>query len=91
MNKSELSAVIAEKTGLSKKNSENVVNLTFDTIKETIETGEKVQLAGFGIFDVKTRDARMGRNPKTKEEIQIPSSRVPVFKASKAFKESVDK
>ncbi len=91
MNKSELSAVIAEKTGLSKKDSENVVNLTFDTIKETIETGEKVQLAGFGIFDVKTRDARMGRNPKTKEEIQIPSSRVPVFKASKAFKESVDK
>ena len=91
MNKSELSAVIAEKTGLSKKDSENVVNLTFDTIKETIETGEKVQLAGFGIFDVKTRDARMGRNPKTKEEIQIPSSRGPVFKASKAFKESVDK
>ena len=91
MNKSELSAVIAEKTGLSKKDSENVVSLTFDTIKETIETGEKVQLAGFGIFDVKTRDARMGRNPKTKEEIQIPSSRVPVFKASKAFKESVDK
>ena len=91
MNKSELSAVIAEKTGLSKKDSENVVSLTFDTIKETIETGEKVQLAGFGIFDVKTRDARMGRNPKTKEEIQIPASRVPVFKASKAFKESVDK
>ncbi len=91
MNKSELSAVIAEKTGLSKKDSENFVNLTIDTIKETIETGEKVQLAGFGIFDVKTRDARMGRNPKTKEEIQIPASRVPVFKASKAFKESVDK
>ena len=91
MNKSELSAIIAEKTGLSKKDSENFVNLTIDTIKETIETGEKVQLAGFGIFDVKTRDARMGRNPKTKEEIRIPASRVPVFKASKAFKESVDK
>ncbi len=91
MNKSELAAVIAEKSGLTKKDSENLVNLAFDTIKETIETGEKVQIAGFGIFDVKNRDARIGRNPKTKEEIQIPASRVPVFKASKAFKETVDK
>lgn len=91
MNKSELITVISEKAGLSKKDSERVVNVTFDTIKETVEAGEKVQLAGFGIFDVKTRDARVGRNPKTKEEIQIPASRVPVFKAGKAFKDSVDK
>lgn len=91
MNKSELITVISEKTGLSKKDSERVVSVTFDSIKETVEAGEKVQLAGFGIFDVKMREARVGRNPKTKEEIQIPASRVPVFKASKAFKDSVDK
>ena len=60
-------------------------------ITETIETGEKVQLVGFGVFDVKNREARVGRNPKTKEEIQIPASRVPVFKAGKALKETIDK
>lgn len=91
MNKTELIAVVAEKANLSRKDSENAVNIVFDSIKETVETGEKVQLAGFGIFDVKSREARVGRNPKTREEIQIPASRVPVFKASKAFKDSVDK
>ncbi len=91
MNKTELIAIVAEKTGLSKKDSENAVNVVFDTIKDTVETGEKIQLAGFGIFDVKNREARVGRNPKTREEIQIPASRVPVFKAAKAFKDSVDK
>ena len=64
---------------------------TFQTVEETIETGEKVQLVGFGVFDVKTREARIGRNPKTKEEIKIPASRVPVFKAGKALKDAVDK
>lgn len=91
MNKAELIAEVAEKTGLSKKDSERSVNATLQTISETIETGEKVQLVGFGVFDVKTREARVGRNPKTKEEIQIPASRVPVFKAGKALKDSVDK
>jgi len=91
MNKAELIAAVAGKTGLSKKDSEKAVNATFQTIEETIETGEKVQLVGFGVFDVKTREARIGRNPKTKEEIKIPASRVPVFKAGKALKDSVDK
>lgn len=91
MNKTELIAIVAEKAGLSKKDSENAVNVVFDTIKDTVETGEKIQIAGFGIFDIKTREARVGRNPKTREEIQIPASRVPVFKAAKAFKDSVDK
>ena len=91
MNKAELITEVAEKTGMSKKDSERAVNATLDAIKDTVETGEKVQLVGFGVFDVKKRDARMGRNPKTKEEIKIPASRVPVFKAGKAFKEAVDK
>lgn len=91
MNKTELATIVSEKSGMSKKDSEHVVTLALDAIKEAVEAGEKVQLAGFGIFDVKTRAARMGRNPKTKEEIEIPASRVPLFKASKAFKDSVDK
>ena len=91
MNKAELIAAVAGKTGFSKKDSEKAVNATFQTIEETIETGEKVQLVGFGAFDVKTREARIGRNPKTKEEIKIPASRVPVFKAGKALKDAVDK
>ena len=91
MNKAELIAAVAEKKGLTKKDSERAVNATFQTITETIETGEKVQLVGFGVFDVKNREARVGRNPKTKEEIQIPASRVPVFKAGKALKETIDK
>ena len=91
MNKAELIAAVSEKTGLSKKDGERAVNAMLDTVKETVEAGEKVQLVGFGVFDVKHRDARIGRNPKTKEEIKIPASRVPVFKAGKAFKDSVDK
>ena len=91
MNKAELIAAVAEKTGLSKKDSERAVNATFQTIESTIETGEKVQLVGFGMFDVKTREARKGRNPKTKEEIDIPASKDPVFKDGKAFKDAVDK
>ena len=91
MNKAELIAAVAEQTGLSKKDSERAVNATFEAIKTTVEAGEKVQLVGFGAFDVKTRDARIGRNPKTKEEIKIPASRVPVRKAGKAFKDAIDK
>ena len=91
MNKAELIAAGAEKTGLSKKDSEKAVSATFDVISTTLETGEKVQLVGFGAFEVKTRGARIGRNPKTKEEIEIPATRVPSFKAGKALKDIIDK
>ena len=91
MNKAELVATVAEKAGLSKKDSEKAVNAVLDTITGALETGEKVQLVGFGVFDVKVRGARVGRNPKTKEEIAIPESRVPQFKAGKALKDIVAK
>ena len=91
MNKAELIAAIATKAELSKKDSEKAVNAALDTITETLEIGEKVQLVGFGVFDVKQRGVRMGRNPKTKEEIEIPASRVPTFKAGKALKDAVAK
>lgn len=91
MNKAELIAAVAEKAGLSKKDSEKAVNATLETITFTLEIGEKVQLVGFGVFDVKVRGARIGRNPKTRKEIQIPESRVPQFKAGKALKETVAK
>lgn len=91
MNKEKLIASVAEKTGMSKKDSEKAVNATFDTIVETLVSGEKVQMVGFGVFDVKERDARIGRNPKTKEEIEIPATKVPFFKAGKAMKDAVAK
>ena len=91
MNKAELISAVAEKTGLSKKDSEKAINATFDTITLSMEAGEKVQLVGFGAFDIKERAARIGRNPKTKEEIEIPASRVPVFKAGKALKDAISK
>ena len=81
MNKAELVAAVAEKTALSKKDSEKAVNAAFEAITAALVGGDKVQLVGFGAFEVKERNARVGRNPKTKEEIQIPASRVPVFKA----------
>lgn len=91
MNKAELITAVAEKTGLSKKDCEKAVNATFETIMANLEDGEKVQLVGFGVFDVKERGIRIGRNPKTKEEIEIPATRVPMFKAGKALKEAVAK
>ena len=91
MNKTELIAQVAEKTGLSKKDSEKAVNAAFDTITEALAAGDKVQLVGFGAFEVKERGARIGRNPKTKEEIEIPASRVASFKVGKALKEAVTK
>ena len=89
MNKAELIASVAEKAELSRKDSEKAVNAILETITAALEAGEKVQLVGFGIFDVKTREAHIGCNPKTREEILIPASRVPVFKAGKALKETV--
>lgn len=90
MNKAELIAQVARKADLSKKDSEKAVNAILDTITACLESGEKVQLVGFGVFDVKERGVRVGRNPKTREEIEIPASRVPQFKAGKALKEAVD-
>ncbi len=91
MNKTELVAAVAEKTGMSKKDSEKAVNAAFDSITEALAAGEKVQLVGFGAFEVKERSARIGRNPKTKESIEIPASRVASFKVGKALKDAVSK
>ena len=91
MNKAELVSAVAEKTGMSKKDSEKAVNAAFDSITEALAAGEKVQLVGFGAFEVKERNARVGRNPKTKETIEIPASRVASFKVGKALKDAVSK
>ena len=91
MNKAELVAAVAEKTALSKKDSEKAVNASFEVISAALAAGGKVQLVGFGAFETKERNARVGRNPRTKEEIEIPASRVPSFKAGKALKEAVAK
>ena len=91
MNKTELIAAVAEKAGLSKKDAEKALNATIDTIADALAAGDKVQLVGFGGFETKKREARMGRNPRTKETIQIPASCVPVFKAGKALKDKVAK
>lgn len=91
MNKAELITAVAEKAGLSKKDTEKVINATFDAITAELVAGEKVSLVGFGSFDVKLRGERIGRNPRTKEEVTIPASRVPQFKAGKALKDAVSK
>ena len=89
MNKTELIAAVAEKAELSKKDAEAAVSAVVDSITEALRKGEKVQLVGFGSFEVKKRAARVGRNPKTKEPIEIPASTVPVFKAGKVLKDIV--
>ena len=91
MNKTELIAAVAEKAELSKKDAEAAITAMVDAITEALSQEEKVQLVGFGSFEVKTRAERVGRNPKTKESIQIPASKAPVFKAGKALKDSVAK
>ena len=91
MNKVELIAQIAEKSGLSKKDAEKALAAAVDSITEAVSAGDKVQLVGFGSFEVKQREARVGRNPKTKEAIEIPATRVPVFKAGRALKDAVSK
>lgn len=89
MNKAELINAVAEKAGLSKKDSEAAVSAALEAITATLAEGEKVQLVGFGSFEVKKREERVGRNPKTNEEIKIPASKVPTFKAGKALKDAV--
>ena len=89
MNKTELIAAVAEKAELSKKDAEAAVSAVVDSITEALRKGEKVQLVGFGSFEVKTHAERMGRNPQTKEPIPIPASKAPVFKAGKPLKDAV--
>jgi DNA-binding protein HU-beta len=91
VNKSELITSISEKSGLTKKDAEVALKAFIETVEETLENGDKVQLIGFGTFETRKRAARMGRNPRTKEEIEIPESTVPVFKPGKEFKDRVNK
>ncbi len=89
MNKTELVAAVAEKTGLSKKDSDKAVAAAIESITEALVKGEKVSIVGFGAFDIKERAARTGLNPQTKEEINIPATRVASFKVGKALKDAV--
>jgi len=91
MNKTELISAITADTGLTKKESERALIATIDAITGALISGDKVQLVGFGIFYVKNRAARTGRNPKTKEPIEIPETRTPQFKAGKALRDAVSK
>lgn len=92
MNKSELVASIAEKSNLTKKDAELALNAFISSVEEALVDGDKVQLVGFGTFEVRQRKAREGRNPRNPEEvIQIPASKAPVFRAGKALKEIVNK
>lgn len=91
MNKTELIASVVQSTGVSKKDAEKIVNATFDTIAAQLTAGERVQISGFGIFETKERQARIGRNPQTKASIEIPASTMPTFKPAKALKDAVGK
>lgn len=91
MNKAELVNSVADRTGLTKKDSESIITAVLDTVSDALTGGDKVQLVGFGSFEVKNRKARVGRNPKTKEQISIAASKSPVFKPGKALKDAVNK
>lgn len=91
MNKTELIAATAEKTGLSKKETELILNTALDLITSALTGGDNIRLSGFGNFETKIRKARIGRNPHTKEAVSIPATKVPVFKPSKALKDTVTK
>ena len=90
MNKTELVAAMAEKTGVAKKDAEAALKAFTDVVAEELKKGEKIQLVGFGTFEVSERAERVGRNPLTKEEITIPASKAPKFKAGKALKDTVN-
>lgn len=90
MNKTELIAAVAEKAGLTKKDVEKAVSATLETIKEEVANGGKVQVIGFGTFEARTRKERIGKNPRTSEEVKIAAATVPAFKAGKAFKDVVN-
>ena len=91
MNKAELIAKISEESKLTKKAAETALDAFVTSVEEALKNGEKVQLVGFGTFEVRERAARKGRNPQTKAEIKIPASKAPVFKSGKALKELVNK
>ena len=91
MNKTELITIAAENSGLSKKDAERVLNAAIDAITASLVNGDKVQISGFGSFETKDREARMGRNPHTGEAMEIAASRVPAFKASKTMKDALGK
>src|SRR5699024_1911128 len=91
MNKTDLVNAVAEKSELSKKDAGKAVDAVFESIMDSLSEGEKVQIIGFGNFEVRDRSARKGRNPQTGEEIEIPASKVPAFKAGKALKDAVKK
>ena len=91
MNKTELIAAAAERSGLTKKDAEKALNAAIDAITAALVAGDKVQVSGFGIFEAKAREARVGRNPRTGEAMEIAASKVPGFKASKTLKDAVSK
>lgn len=91
MNKTELIQAIAEKEGMEKKAAEKAVNAVFESIGDALASGEKLQIVGFGTFEVRDRPEKQGRNPKTGEPITIPASKMPAFKAGKGLKEKVAK
>lgn len=89
MNKTDLVGQVAGTTGMTKKDVEKTVNAFFDAVEEALKDGSKVQLVGFGTFEVRERKARKGRNPQTGQEINIPATKVPAFKAGKSLKDAV--
>ena len=91
MTKSELTVTLAERAGIDKREAEQMLGILLDTISRSLEQGESVQLAGFGTFEVKERQAKVGRDPRTKEPITISATQVPVFRASAALKDRVAK
>ena len=91
MNKTELTAALAANAGISKKDAEKALNAFVDVVTDTLSKGDKVQIVGFGSFEVKDRPARVARNPRTGEEIKIDASKAPAFKAGKALKDTVNK
>lgn len=91
MNKTELVASMAQRSGLTKKDAEKALNAFFESVEQALVEGDRVQLIGFGTFEVKERAARKGRNPQTGVEIDIPASKAPGFKAGKSLKEAVNK
>ena len=91
MNKSELITLAAQNAGMTRKDAERVINAAIDAMTAALVSGDKVQLSGFGSFEGKDREARIGRNPHTKETVEIPATKVPVCKASKALRDNVAK
>ena len=89
MNKTELVTALAEKTGVSKKDTEQVLNAFFSTVQKTLKQNDKVQIPGFGTFEVRERAARTGRNPHTGETIEIAAAKVPAFKPGKSLKDAI--